>query len=83
MRRGQWKLSPGDTMFLYTDGLTDAVDRNGRMFGEQKTFRCPGRRKRFARCGKIVDRLWQVIADFSAGAPAADDMTCLILRRDA
>ena len=78
----QWKLSPGDTMFLYTDGLTDAVDRNGRMFGEQKLFDALAAVKDLP-LRQIVDRLWQAIADFSAGAPAADDMTCLILRRDA
>ena len=79
---GQWKLATGDTMFLYTDGLTDAVDRNGRMFGSQKLFDALASMKDLP-SQQIVDRLWQAILDFSAGAPVADDMTCLLLRRDA
>ena len=69
-------------MFLYTDGLTDAVDRNGRMFGSQKLFDVLASMKDLP-SQQIVDRLWQAILDFSAGAPVADDMTCLLLRRDA
>ena len=78
---GQWKLAPGDTIFLYTDGLTDAVDRNDRMFGSQKLFDAIDSMKDLP-LQQIVDQLWQAISDFSASAPAADDMTCLILRWD-
>ena len=78
---GQRALAPGDTVLLYTDGLTDAVDPDNRIFGSEKLF------DTFASLidlplQQVVDRLWQAIADFSAGAPAADDMTCLVLRRD-
>ena len=79
---GQRKLAPGDTVLLYTDGLTDAVDRNNRMFGSEKLFETFAPMKDLP-LQQIVDRLWQTIEEFSAGAPAADDMTCLILRRDA
>ena len=76
------QLAAGDTVFLYTDGLTDAVDRNGGMFGSEKLFDTFASMKDLP-LQQIVDRLWQALGDFSAGAPAADDMTCLILRRDA
>ena len=79
---GQWKLAPGDTMFLYTDGLTDAVDRDNRVFGNRKLFDALAAVKDLS-LQQISDRLWQAVLDFSAGAAAADDMTCLILRRDA
>ena len=79
---GQWQLAPGDTMFLYTDGLTDAVDPDNRIFGSRKLVDGLGSMKDLP-LQQIVDRLWQAVFDFSAGAPAADDMTCLLLRRDA
>ena len=79
---GQWKLAPGDTMFLYTDGLTDAVDPDNRIFGSRKLVDGLAPMKDLP-LQQIVDRLWRAVFDFSAGAPAADDMTCLILRRDA
>ena len=79
---GQWKLAPGDTMFLYTDGLTDAVDPDNRLFGSRKLVDGLAPMKDIP-LQQIVDRLWQAVFDFSAGAPVADDMTCLILRREA
>ena len=79
---GRRELAAGDTVLLYTDGLTDAVDRNDSMFGSEKLFDTFTPMKDLP-LQQIVDRLWQAIEDFSAGAPAADDMTCLILRRDA
>jgi sigma-B regulation protein RsbU (phosphoserine phosphatase) len=29
-------LAPGDTLFLYTDGVTDALNANGEAFGEDR-----------------------------------------------
>lgn len=78
---GQWQLAPGDTMFLYTDGLTDAVDPDNRIFGSRKLVDSLAPMKDLP-LQQIVDRIWQAVFDFSAGAPAADDMTCLILRRE-
>jgi len=31
--KGLWDLAPGDLLFLYTDGLPDAMDKQGRRFG--------------------------------------------------
>ena len=49
-RRAQ--LAPGDTFFVYTDGLTDAVNRKGTLFGHEGLERAldgagSGRRKRW------------------------------------
>ena len=77
----QRKLAPGDTVLVYTDGMTDAVDPDNRIFGSERLFDTFAPMKDLP-LQQVVDRLWQTIADFSAGAPAADDMTCLVLRRD-
>ena len=79
---GQWKLAPGETLFLYTDGLTDAVDPDDRIFGSRKLVEGLAPMKDVP-LQQIVDRLWQAVFDFSAGLPPVDDMTCLLLRRDA
>ena len=73
-------LRPGETLFLYTDGLTDAVNAGGELFGKERLEAAlvgtAGRTP-----SEVVHHAWSEIGAFSAGMPAADDMTCLVLRR--
>ena len=74
------KLRPGDALFLYTDGLTDAVNLTGELFGKERLeSTLDGASARSPE--EIVDHVWSEIGAYSAGAPAADDMTCLVLLR--
>ena len=77
---GHERLASGETLFLYTDGLTDAVNHEGELFGKERLeatlVGAAGRSP-----AQIVDHAWTSIYAFSAGAPTADDMTCLVLRR--
>ena len=74
------ELHPGDALFLYTDGLTDAVNPNGELFGKERLeATLDGASSRSPE--EIVDHVWSEILGYSTGAPAADDMTCLVLRR--
>ena len=74
------KLDPGEALFLYTDGLTDAVNLTGELFGKERLeATLDGASARSPE--EIVDHVWSEIGAYSAGAPAADDMTCLVLRR--
>ena len=77
---GSEVIQPGETLFIYTDGLTDAVDLGGELFGKERleaTLDGASRRS----TSEIVDHVWSEIGTYSTGAPAADDMTCLLLRR--
>ena len=77
---GSEVIQPGETLFIYTDGLTDAVDLNGTLFGKERleaTLDGASRRSP----AETVDYIWSEIGSFSTGAAAADDMTCLLLRR--
>ena len=74
------ELRRGDALFLYTDGLTDAVNLSGELFGKERLeATLDGASSRSPE--EIVDHVWSEILGYSAGAPAADDMTCLVLRR--
>ncbi len=74
------KLRPGDVLFCYTDGLTDAVNLSDELFGKDRLeTTLDGASARSPE--EIVDHVWSEIHGYSAGVPAADDMTCLVLRR--
>ena len=77
---GHEVLQPGETLFMYTDGLTDATNRNGELFGKE---RLEGTLNGSSRQSPehIVNNVWDRIGNFSAGTAATDDMTCLVLRR--
>ncbi len=73
-------LRPGETLFLYTDGLTDAMNLDGELFGKERLERTlDGSAGRSPE--DIVNHVWAEIGSFSSGTAAADDMTCLVLHR--
>jgi serine phosphatase RsbU (regulator of sigma subunit) len=74
-------LAPGEMLFLYTDGVTEAPNRAGELF---KTARLLEITRQFGRLSP-QDLMLSVIDNverFSAGTVQADDITCLIVRRN-
>jgi sigma-B regulation protein RsbU (phosphoserine phosphatase) len=72
-------LEDGDSIFLFTDGVTEAFDANDEMFGEIRLRDC------LSRVGnlppdEIVEAVISEVELFSKDVPQADDITCLILR---
>ncbi len=72
-------LGRGDSLVLYTDGVTEAMDGEGRMFGEERlTAFLAGRRGSppDELCGGLLDE----VGRFASGADQSDDITVLALR---
>ena len=74
------EMAAGDTLLLYTDGVTEAADPGEGLFGEDRLHAC------FAEgAGETatdsVDRLLRHVRAFAAGAAQSDDITILALRR--
>ena len=74
-------LQPGDTVILYTDGITEARNDAGDMFGVD------GLRKLFAgsppaTAREAIERVFAGVRDFAGAAQQFDDITCLALRRN-
>jgi sigma-B regulation protein RsbU (phosphoserine phosphatase) len=72
-------LAPGDTLFLYTDGLTEAQNAAGELFTERRMLDAlQGLRGRDVQ--GIIHGMRDAVARFVGDAPAADDLTMLALR---
>lgn len=74
-------LGPGDALLLYTDGLPEARNAEGREFGEERV------RKRLQQHGaRPAQQLLQTLADdvhsFVEAAGRHDDMTMLVVKRN-
>ncbi len=73
------RLSPGDLLLLYTDGLSEAAARNGARFGEERLGMVLVRHRELP-AREILDRIDEAIAEFRGGAAATDDGTALLIK---
>jgi len=71
------QLEPDESVVMYTDGVTEALDPSDAFYGEQRLL------DTLARCsGQTDSAVAAVVADvaaFTRAAPQADDMTVLVL----
>jgi phosphoserine phosphatase RsbU/P len=76
---GQEMLEPGDRLLLYTDGVTEAYDRDGRRFGVDRLVELTerGMAERLA-APETLRRLSHDVLAHQGGRPA-DDATLLLL----
>ncbi len=75
-------LEPGDAVVLYTDGITEARDGAGAMYGEERLLALLDG-VRGAPAHAVVEAVRADVAAFSAGTPPYDDVTLLVVARDA
>ncbi len=77
-RQHEFQLNPGDSLFVYTDGVPEATDANNQLFGTDRMLDALNS----ARDGTPEDRLKSVkeaIDAFVGDAPQFDDITMLCL----
>jgi len=73
-------LSPGDTLLLYTDGLTETRDRSNTEYGAVRlTDLLRARHTLPAR--DLVAACRESVAAFRSGSPRLDDLTVMTIRR--
>ena len=73
-------LAPGDTLILYTDGVSEAMNAEGEEFGvERLTELFSGRPPSTAK--EANEAVLKAVAEFAGDTPQSDDVTCLVLRR--
>ena len=75
-------LAPGDALVLYTDGLTEARNRDDAEYGTARLTRTLARTRGLAPRG-VIDTCLEDLAAHMSGAPRADDLTLMAIRRTA
>ena len=72
-------LKSGDSLFLYTDGVTEAANTENQLFGTERMLRAlnldPDAAPR-----AVLETVKREIDDFAGSAPQFDDITMLCLR---
>ncbi len=72
-------LSPGDTIFVYTDGVTEATNSQNQLFGTERMLQALNQGKTDS-SEEQVRQLYRGIAGFVQDAPQFDDITMLCLK---
>lgn len=81
-REGRTLLQPGDVLVIYSDGVSEAVNPQGEEFGAQRLHSVVGLNIERSASG-IRDRIESALTKFAQGTPAADDITLVIVKRQA
>jgi len=77
-RAATTRLAPGDRLFLFSDGLTDAIDPGEAVFGEARLEAAAAAARQLP-AGAFIPTLLDAVAAYSGTAPQFDDMTALAL----
>lgn len=73
------RLVPGEQVFLFTDGISEAQNAAEELFGEPRIEDCL-RELRGSAPEQVIASLLQSLETFVGDAPQFDDITCLALR---
>ena len=75
----QVQLQPGDTLLLYTDGVTEAEDSKRNLYQDTRLKEVLGRYQN-ATLKTLLDGIFSDVDHFAAGAKQSDDVTLLTIR---
>jgi sigma-B regulation protein RsbU (phosphoserine phosphatase) len=73
------QLEQGDSLFLYTDGLTEVFDDHGDEYGLARVESLIARHA-VKSPENLLSECLREIRDFTAGAKRMDDLTLLVMR---
>ncbi|HOV79580.1 MAG TPA: SpoIIE family protein phosphatase [Bacillota bacterium] len=72
-------LQKGDSILLYTDGISEAMNRAGELFGEERMAEIIKKNSNADAAG-MTGALRDAVRDFAGGAEQSDDITVMALK---
>ena len=78
-RKNELQLAPGDVIYLYTDGVTEATNINDELYGEDRLLALLNANKE-ASMEELCKLVKEDVFAFAGEAPQFDDITMLALK---
>lgn len=72
-------IKPGESLILYTDGITETFNENNEEFEEEQLIQTL-KNKNELNAKEIVNSIISEVQNFSNGNEQSDDITCLVLK---
>ena len=76
----RFRMESGDTLFLFTDGLSESRDHSGEEYTAERLRRLLCQHHMLLP-GALISECLRDLTDFRAGVPKHDDLTVMALRR--
>jgi len=76
----RFQMDQGDTLFLYTDGLTEAFDGSGNEYGPERLSSILSEEHLLAP-EALIETCLKKVNTFREGKPQSDDLTLMAIRR--
>ena len=81
-RAGKTQLQPGDALVIYSDGVTETQNQQGEEFGPVRLYDVVARNLDATASG-IRDKIEAALTKFAQGTASVDDITLVIVKRQA
>jgi len=81
-REGRTQLHPGDALVIYSDGVSETQNAAGDEYGPVRLYNVVARHIETTAAG-IRDKIEADLTKFAQGTPAGDDITLVIVKRQA
>lgn len=72
-------LKPGDTLFMYTDGITEAENIDKELFGEKRVLKTAAKYQETS-AQEQIEKMYRAVKNFVGEAEQSDDITMLAVR---
>jgi sigma-B regulation protein RsbU (phosphoserine phosphatase) len=76
---GELQLETGQVVFMYTDGVVEAMNHDQQLFGEERLEEVLNNSRRKS-CSGIIEDVMQSVRDFAGEASQSDDITMCAFR---
>jgi hypothetical protein len=79
LRLEELRIEPGDALVLYSDGLTEAMNENQELYGEDR-LKLVVERNVSGNASHLLERILSDVATFTGAEPAHDDLTIVVVQ---